>query len=683
MVTPTRWGCRGARLLPPLLLASLLSACHHAPPPPKLAAALSFQGPAPGRAAALVEVGVGGAPAERARAWYLAGLLACDAGASLPASAYFARGGASGGSAALAARRLEDALGQKPLGPDSLNAVLAAPYLSSQDTVRLRLRCAEALLDHHLPVAAAAVLPVGDDLRPEEVRRALALAVRAGQGDRAALERRVLLEAPQDFGKLFPAESRTSVTRGFATTDWAEQAQAWLDGGDSAQAIRAGQRGGAAGALVAARACLKLRRSAEALGLAASAGSSLAVWIERGEAYRQMAWGSSPPNRLARFADMLRATREASRLLTPGAPESGRVAVQEAEALTELGHLEQAAAALGKPGCAQQPRFDWVLRRWFLLSSGGKVALDAAPKGVGGTRVRRIAELWRGMLAARSGDRSALEGLSGSGLPDLPAIWASEALGRPLPTVTLSAAPPSLAGPPPWARDLLTLGRTADIAVAWRADLESGRAPAQGWLGLAALVKLPPLETIPLLVRGEPRLLAGSWEGLSVALLEQYLPLLWRQEIEQASRRAGIPPWVLAGVVRQESAWNPHARSPASALGLSQILLDTGREASTRAGVRIATEADLFDPGKNLAVGAVLLASLHHAFGAWSPALASYNAGERRVREVWDRTGKREGPEFVESIELPETWDYVHRVVFLAEGYRIVYWPEGRPFPWT
>jgi soluble lytic murein transglycosylase-like protein len=609
--------------------------------------------------------------------------MACEAGAPLPASSYLARGGATGGLATLAARRLEEALGQAPLSGPALTALLAAPYLSADERIRLRLRAAEALLDRHRGEAAMAALPALDGLSLEGLRRALAVSAKAGLGDRAALARRVLLLAPQDFGWLFPGESSAAITKGFSADEWARQAQAWLESGNAVEAAHAGGKGGTAGALVAVRACLKLRRSSEALALSGRAGNTLAVWIERAEAYRQMAWASEPPNRLARFADMLRASHEAARLAAPGSPEVGRVAVQEAEALTELGHLEEAATALGELDCATQPRFDWVLRRWHLLASSGRVNFGLARQGVGGTRVQRIAGYWRGARAARSGDRKALEQLAGSGLPDLPAAWACQALGRPLPAITLAAAALPSSPPPSWARELLVLGRTADIAVAWRADLEAGRAQASGWLGLASLAKLPPLETIPLLLRGEPRLLAGSWENLPAGLLELYLPLLWRHELEQAAKLAGIPPWVLAGVVRQESAWNPRARSPANALGLSQLLLAVGKEVGARAGVRIATEADLFDPGKNLIVGAWDLAALEHGFGAWTPALASYNAGERRVREVWEKTGRKDGPAFVESLELPETWDYVHRVVFLAEGYRLVYWPEGRPFPWT
>jgi hypothetical protein len=27
-------------------------------------------------------------------------------------------------------------------------------------------------------------------------------------------------------------------------------------------------------------------------------------------------------------------------------------------------------------------------------------------------------------------------------------------------------------------------------------------------------------------------------------------------------------------------------------------------------------------------------------------------------------------------LELPETWDYVHRVLLFAEGYKALYWPD-------
>jgi soluble lytic murein transglycosylase len=144
-----------------------------------------------------------------------------------------------------------------------------------------------------------------------------------------------------------------------------------------------------------------------------------------------------------------------------------------------------------------------------------------------------------------------------------------------------------------------------------------------------------------------------------------------------------VPPWVLAGLVRQESAWNPTARSAAGAVGLTQVLPATAAELVRGSGLPASYGRRLSEPGVNLAIGALLLSRWRSAIGgSWTAALACFNAGESRVREMWSRAGARDGPQFVESVEIPETWDYLHRVVLYAEGYRIAYWPEGRGYPW-
>ena len=60
-------------------------------------------------------------------------------------------------------------------------------------------------------------------------------------------------------------------------------------------------------------------------------------------------------------------------------------------------------------------------------------------------------------------------------------------------------------------------------------------------------------------------------------------------------------------------------------------------------------------------------------------ALAAYNAGETRARR-W----QREEPNrlrFTEAIPIPETYNYVRRVRFLAEAYRVAYQNEWRTPP--
>jgi soluble lytic murein transglycosylase len=220
--------------------------------------------------------------------------------------------------------------------------------------------------------------------------------------------------------------------------------------------------------------------------------------------------------------------------------------------------------------------------------------------------------------------------------------------------------------------------------VAWRAELEARGEPGPAWLGLLRLASMPALDAIPLLLRGEPRLLSGPWSGLPRALLAQYLPLPLRGELEAAAQRGGVPPWLLAGLVRHESAWTPRARSVAGAIGLAQIMPATGVEKARSLGLRLSSSAELSEPATNLLLGAALLTDWRRAFsGSWTAALAAYNGGERRARTVWELARHGDGPEFVEALEIPETWDYVHRVVLLAEGYRLLYWPDGSPYPWT
>jgi soluble lytic murein transglycosylase-like protein len=277
-----------------------------------------------------------------------------------------------------------------------------------------------------------------------------------------------------------------------------------------------------------------------------------------------------------------------------------------------------------------------------------------------------------------------LRELATSGHVDLPAHWAAARLGATVRPIELFDTTPPPVPAPRWASDLMNAGRTADVLVGWRAELDRQRAPAAGWLSFARLASLPPLEAIPILVRGEPRLLTGQWSGLPRGLLKAYLPLEWRVELEQAAARAGVPPWVLAALVRQESAWFQRAVSAAGAVGLTQVLPATAQELMKQRRDVFVGDKPVTDPATNLTIGALLLSQWRRAFsGSWVAAIAAYNAGERRVRSVWDRAKGRDGPEFVEALEIPETWDYVHRVVMLAEGYRVLYWPDGKGYPWT
>jgi soluble lytic murein transglycosylase-like protein len=693
-MTAQRWGvgARSKRVLAPaasliVVFLPILTSCQRrAAPPPTMASAQQVKGGAASRARAFLAVSLLGPAEERRRAALLAGLLACDAHAPAAALRAFLRASPEGGLARLAVRRLTEALEATENDLTLWRAAATLPWASDEERQLILVRGAEQLVqrgdtDEGCRLATA----VGRVAGP---RRAHLLGVEARCGTPRATTaaRELAVEFPTMFGKLLPGVSLDALTRTFTPAEWTAHARAWLDAGYAQPALAAAMRAGTAGALVGAQAALRLRRSALALRLAERAGAGQAeAWVERAEAYRQMAWGNEVEKRVRPLEDMLRCARQAERMLPTGSPLHARAALQSAEALTETGHFSQAAVLLARNDVREQPRYDWVLRRFFFLQgSSGKIEDPGLGALATTGRCRRIAEYWTGVVESRHGDRRALERLADSGFPDLAAHWAAESLGRAGVPVELSPAAVEVPPPPPWATDLLAAGRVSDVVVAWRADLEAGRGGESEWLGVVHLADLPPLDAIPLLLRAEPRLATGPWSGLSLELLRRYLPLPWRDELERAAERAAVPPWVLAGLVRQESAWNPKAKSGAGAVGLTQLLPATAAELVRGSGLPASYAHRLTEPGVNLTVGALLLARWRAAIGgSWTAALACFNAGETRVREMSRQSGARDGPQFVESIEIPETWDYLHRVVLFAEGYRIAYWPQGRGYPWT
>ena len=648
---------------------------------PSLAEALAAAGPPAAREAAFQRVAREGIDHERRRAAFLAGLFACDAVRPDEALDAFELAAPPGGRGTLAGRRLAEALEAARAGAALWQRAVASDWLAPEDRDRLRVRGAGFLIAADETGAARALLGDVAALSGEERGRALALL--ADLGD-ALANRWLAIEFPHRFASLRAGESLAAASAPLSVGERSRQAQAWLEAGQPSEALATASRAG--DAATAARAANRLRRPTTALGWARRLGTaSGAGWLEQAEAHRQLGWGAAHGARGGHFREMARSAERAAALLPTGSADTGRAELYLAEALAESGRLSEAATRLASPLASRQPRWDWVLRRHLYLAAlrGTPVATAAKPLAFAPTRTRRLALFWQARQAARGGDRRGLEALVGAGLPDLPALWSARVLSVPVlsnPSDEHSAASPT----PAWVDDLVAVGRVADAVVAWRADLEALDASGPAWLGLVELAQLPPLDAIPLLVRGEPRLLSGPWTGLSRTLLAAYLPLPWRSEVERAAARASVPPWVLAGLVRQESAWNPIARSAAGAVGLTQVLPDTGAELVRGARLPRTWASRLTDPEVNLTLGALLLSRWQRAAGgSLSVALACYNGGARRVMETWQDAGRRDGAEFVEALELPETWDYIHRVALLAEGYRILYWPDGKAYPWT
>jgi soluble lytic murein transglycosylase len=165
-------------------------------------------------------------------------------------------------------------------------------------------------------------------------------------------------------------------------------------------------------------------------------------------------------------------------------------------------------------------------------------------------------------------------------------------------------------------------------------------------------------------------------------LLSAVYPFPFQELIETTAEERGLDPYLMAGLIRQESAFWAEARSRADARGLMQVLPSTGVElARGRGPSGFEPGLHLYVPEINVHLGTAFFADLRRRFGDQIPILLSaYNAGPTRALR-W-----REFPEvgdwvrFVERVPFSETRGYIRNVTLNREIYAWLY-GRSRPSP--
>ena len=223
------------------------------------------------------------------------------------------------------------------------------------------------------------------------------------------------------------------------------------------------------------------------------------------------------------------------------------------------------------------------------------------------------------------------------------------------------------------ARALTSIAFDASAELEYRAAYASSRAPRLLLAVAAAAVAAGHYGAGMLAVRQVfPQLEARRVPELPMEAWRSAYPLPYEEALRSAAARSHVDPMLVAGLIRQESAFEPKAVSHAGAVGLMQVLPRTALKLARQLRVRYA-HSSLSEPGYNLQLGSRYLANLIHAYGTKEAALAAYNAGEDRVEQWTSGQTYLETPEFVESIPFSETREYVQVVLRNAEVYRQVY----------
>lgn len=156
-----------------------------------------------------------------------------------------------------------------------------------------------------------------------------------------------------------------------------------------------------------------------------------------------------------------------------------------------------------------------------------------------------------------------------------------------------------------------------------------------------------------------------------------YPHVAWDQ-IKAWAKNRNLDIYQVAGLIRQESVFNPTAASPAKAYGLMQLLVPTAQMMARKHGVtaRIASGSDLFQPALNIELGTAYMREQLDKYGRVEYMAVAYNAGPGRV-VTWRNTLPLEMDEFVEAIPFRETKGYVQGIIRNTAQYRRLYDEDG------
>ena len=265
------------------------------------------------------------------------------------------------------------------------------------------------------------------------------------------------------------------------------------------------------------------------------------------------------------------------------------------------------------------------------------------------------------------------------------ALWAQRRLGEVSSasllhdTATVVVPPPFTVPSPPEVPDTFHLVRAEELkaagvnALARKELAATERAYDSDMAVQRYLVRAyPTVDAYNAALRLARRL--GSQADLSPSEEQQLrYPLAFWETVRRAAEAQDVDPLLVVAIIRQESMFDPTARSSADARGLMQLLPSTAERVAATSDPPI-DHTNLNDPDVNIELGTRYLRTLFTRFaGDPFKAIAAYNGGENATAK-WQRQFADLGSdEFVESITYRETRDYVKKVVANYLSYQQLY----------
>lgn len=155
-------------------------------------------------------------------------------------------------------------------------------------------------------------------------------------------------------------------------------------------------------------------------------------------------------------------------------------------------------------------------------------------------------------------------------------------------------------------------------------------------------------------------------------------PLVRPADMWRLTKQYNVDPWLMMGLMRQESAYRETVRSWVGAIGYIQVMPATGAKVAYLLNEASYSPQNLENPQTNLQYGIFYFSKLMERFDNSYPlAVGSYNGGPHNMSRWYrNRMGTWEMDTFVEHIPYDETRRYIKKVTGHYSHYVNLYFDD-------
>jgi len=164
-----------------------------------------------------------------------------------------------------------------------------------------------------------------------------------------------------------------------------------------------------------------------------------------------------------------------------------------------------------------------------------------------------------------------------------------------------------------------------------------------------------------------------SYLKSSASMMMAY-PTPYHELVDQYAKSHDVHPAIIYAIMRQESRFDPYAKSYANARGLMQFIPATGKTVADWFDIKDFHEDDLYDHSMNILFGAKFFDYLMDKRENLYVALAEYNAGASQIKR-WEQECPISDNDLVwtEFIDYRQTRLYVKKVMSNLYTYEWIY----------